>query len=397
MEHVNNNNGHAILSPSGASRWLACTKSALLEQQFEDRAGEAAQEGTLAHKIGEILIKRDTLTNYQYALDITPCLNDPLYKPEMMGYMEDFASFVIERFNAAKAITPDAILEQEVKLPLEKFTGEKGAYGTGDNIIIADGTMEVIDLKYGKGVRVEAEENKQMILYALGALELYAEWYQIDRVKMTIYQPRIDNFSTWICTVGDLICWANYIIPVADMALHGKGDFVVGDHCQFCRAKPVCKKHADYQMEIAKHDFLDPALLNDTEVVDILKRKKAFTDWLKAIDEYALAEAVLKNKKWPEMKLVEGRSVRKYSDQEKVAAVLIEDGWTEEQIYKKELFGITAMTGVLTKKVFETLVGPFLVKPPGKPTLVAETDKRDEINSLDAAKSDFHLETETED
>jgi hypothetical protein len=253
-------------------------------------------------------------------------------------------------------------------------------------------------LKYGKGVRVEAEQNKQMMLYALGALKLYAEWYKIDRVKMTIYQPRIDNFSTWIITVADLLAWAEDVLkPAAMMALKGEGYFVVGDHCQFCRAKPVCKKHADYQLEIAAHDFLDPVLLTDTELVSILKRRKAFTDWLKSVDEYMLSEAVLKGRKFEGMKLVEGRSVRKYSDQEKVANELLGAGFAEALIFKKELFGITAMAGIVGKKNFDAIVGPLLVKPAGKPTLVDVSDKREELNSLDAAKADFKLEIETED
>lgn len=395
------NTKHALLSPSGASRWLACTPSARLEATFPDQAGQAAAEGTLAHKIGELLIARDTgkISKVEYAFAVTPLINDKLYSAELMGYVEDYAAFVIERFNEAQAITKDALLELEVKLPLDTYTGEHNAEGTGDNVIIGEPVLEIIDLKYGKGVEVSAEENKQMMLYALGALELYEDWYKIDNVRMTIYQPRIDNFSTWEISVIKLKEWANTVLKHrAALALAGKGIFLTGDHCQFCRAKAVCKANAEYQLEIAREDFAvtDPALISDAEVSDILLRAKGFESWLKAVKEHALKSAIQEGKKWPGLKLVEGRSKRVYSDRDAIAADLIAQGWKEEVIFKKELYGVTALTGILTKKVFDLRVSPYIVKPPGKPTLVAEDDKRPEINSADAARADFEIDDDGE-
>lgn len=395
----NSNNGHAILSPSGASRWMACTPSALLEQQFEDRAGEAAAEGTLAHAIAELLIKREAgkITPYKYAIEVTPLLQDKLYSNEMMSYVEDYAGFVIERFNEARALVPDAELFTEVKLPLELLTGEKDAEGTSDSNIVSDETLEVIDLKYGKGVRVEAENNKQMALYGLAALLIHRQWYDIKRVKMTIYQPRMDNFSSWVITVEELLHWAETELkPAAKNALAGSGDFVVGDHCHFCRAMPVCKAHSSHQLEVAKYDFLDPVLLQDTEVVDVLNRAKSFEGWLKAVKEYALQQAVLNGKKWPDMKLVEGMSKRKYTDEDKIIERLNDAGFKNEDILKVKLLGLTELTGFIGKAQFTKLVTPYVIKPPGKPTLVPISDKRDELDSLEAARADFKIEADTE-
>lgn len=388
---------HAILAPSSASRWLTCTPSARLELQFPDRAGQAAEEGTLAHKLGEILIQRDLglIDKVAYAYYVTPVINDPLYTPEMMGYMEDYAAFVIERFNAAKALTPDAILEQEVKLDMTRYIPEGS--GTGDNVIIGEPMLEIIDLKYGKGVRVEAEDNAQMKLYALGALDKYDWLYNIQTVRMTIYQPRIDNVSTWEISVTDLRQWADTVLKHrAALAFEGKGVFITGEHCQFCKAKAVCKANADYQMEIVKDDFADPVLISDEQIVDIINRHKGFLSWIKSVNEHALRLAITEGKKWPGLKLVEGRSNRIYSDEGLVVQMIVDAGFKEEQLYTKKILGVTAMQGFLTKKVFDILVTPLIVKPPGKPALAAENDKRPELNSLDAAKLDFKNEEDEE-
>lgn len=391
-------NKHAILSASGASRWLTCTPSARLEMQFPDSAGIAAQEGTLAHFIGELLIKIELAgPDSDDLLMLQDAKTSPLYSNEMLAYCEDYAAFVIERFNASLAHTRDAILEQEVKLDMSKYIPE--GFGTGDNVIIADGTLEIIDLKYGKGVRVEAEDNEQMMLYALGALEKYDWLYEINTVKMTIYQPRIDNYSTWHVPVSHLKAWAkDILIPAAAKAFDGKGDFVPGEHCMFCRAKAVCKANMAYQLDIARADLLDPVLMDENDIAHVLERQKGFLSWIKAVNEYALREAINNGKRWPGYKLVEGRSNRIYSDEEKVVSAIISGaGKNAADLYTQKILGITAMQGLLTKKVFDTLVGPLIIKPMGKPTLAKETDKRPELSSEEAAKADFAEELENED
>ena len=382
--------GHAVLSPSGASRWLNCTPSARLEQQFPDSSGEAAKEGSLAHELGETILKHHfrliDFAEYTKALKVIE--SSKYYNAEMQDHAENYAAFVIETFEAAKAVTKDAVLQIEAQLNLTDYVPE--GFGTGDAVIIADGTMNIIDLKYGKGVNVSCENNKQMMLYALGGLRDFDFMYDIQTVCMTIYQPRMDNISTFEMSVADLQAWAeNTLKPLATLAFAGKGEFKVGDHCRFCRAKAVCKANANENLELAKYDFAESILLNDAEVADILSRSSAFKAWISSVEEMALTEAVEKGKSWPGYKLVEGRSNRVYSDEDKVANALVREGFAESEIYTRKILGITAMEKTITKKVFESVLGELIIKPAGKPTLVVESDKRAAWNSAESAKNDF--------
>lgn len=382
---------HAVLSPSSASRWLACTPSARFEAQFPDRAGEAAAEGTLAHHVGELLIKKQLglISEAEYGSEMKNVSANKLYNSEMRGHAEDYADFVTERFNEAKARTSDAVLYLEQRLNLTDYVPE--GFGTGDAVIIADHTMDIIDLKYGKGVPVSSEKNRQMMLYALGALREFDYMYDISNVRMTIYQPRIDNISDWQIPVKELKDWAQTELqPKAKLAFEGEGDYVPGPHCQFCKAKASCKALADQQLEIAKYEFKETGKLTDEEVADILNRADQFTKWLKAVEDDALFQAVNNGKKWPGFKLVEGRSVRTYTDTEKVVKALVEAGFDKATIYKpQEILGITAMEKTIGKKRFSELIDPLCMKPPGKATLVPESDKRPELNSLEKARADF--------
>lgn len=382
---------HAILAPSGASRWLNCTPSARLEATFPDKAGEIAREGTLAHSLGEMLLryklKQITKAIFQRTCKVIEA--DKLYDASMQEHADAYSVFVLERFSDAQAHTKDAMIHLEHKLNLTDYIPE--GFGTSDAIIIADGVMDLIDLKYGKGVHVSAERNKQMMVYALGALRDFDFIYDIHTVRMTIFQPRIDNFSSWDMPVADLREWAEKELkPRAALAFEGKGEFVPGSHCQFCRARAVCKALADYNLQLAKHEFRDPSLMTDDDITDVLARADMFTSWLKAVDEYALDEAVTNNKKWPGFKLVEGRSNRTYTDANLVAVKLLGAGFAENMIYKKEVLGITAMEKVLGKKEFQEQLSNLIIKPPGKPTLVSENDKRPEYNSLQSAIEEFN-------
>ena len=380
---------HAILSPSSASRWLSCTPSARLEQSFPDNSGEAAAEGTLAHSLGELLLRRFLslidYPNYLHCLKLIE--NDPLYNEDLRSHAEGYAAFVIEQFEEAKKHTPDALLFIEKSLNLTDFIPE--GFGTGDAVIIADGVLDIIDLKYGKGVPVSCERNKQMMLYGLGALKEFDFTYDINRVRMTVYQPRLDNISSWEIDAAELMHWGTTeLIPKAEQAFAGEGEFCPGDHCRFCKVKPQCKALADQQLEVAKYDFKPGPLLTDSDITDILKRADAFTSWIKSVEEFAFNEA-LNGKKWPGFKLVEGRSNRIYVDQERVAKKLIQEGFDENTIYTKSLLGITAMEKAITKKSFEALLSDLVIKPAGKPTLVPEMDKRPEWSSTESAKTDF--------
>lgn len=382
---------HAILSPSSASRWLACTPSAQFEQQFPDKAGDAAAEGTLAHDVGELLIRKELgwMLDRDYKLTLKSLTANKFYCAELRGHAEDYAAFVIERYNAAKAKTKDAVLHLEQRLDLTAYVPD--GFGTGDAVIIADGTMDIIDLKYGKGVPVFAPKNKQMMLYALGALHQFDLSFDIQTVRMTIYQPRIDNISEWELPAADLKDWGHKVlIPGAAAAHEGTGEYKPGDHCTFCRARTKCKALAAYQLEITRYDFQQINTLTPEDVADILTRADSFTKWLKSIEEDALSQAVNNGVKWPGFKLVEGRSVRKYADPAAVVEKLKASGFDEAVIYKpQEIQGITALTGLIGKKVFAELVDPLCIKPAGKPALVPESDKRPELNSLEKAQAEF--------
>lgn len=378
---------HAVLSPSSASRWLSCTPSARLEMQYPDKAGDYAKEGTLAHEFGELRLKRYSgeIDNAEWTKKTSVLVKDSLYSESLEEYAGGYADFVWEKYQLAQKTTSDAVLRIEEKIDLTAYVPE--GFGTGDAVILADGTMEIIDLKYGKGVQVSAVENKQMMLYALGALDMFGFMYAIHTVRMTIYQPRLDNVSEWEMPVEELLMWGmNELAPRAKMAFAGEGSFNPGKHCQFCRAKAQCRALAEKNMEIAQHEFDDVSLLSDAEISKVLEQMDIFRNWMSAVEEYAL-QAALNGKAFPGFKLVEGRSNRKYIDEKKVADRLIENGYKSDLIYEPaKLKTITAMEKLVTKKAFTAILGDLIIKPQGKPTLVPVSDKRQEWNS---AENDF--------
>jgi hypothetical protein len=378
---------HAILSPSGAERWLTCTPSARLEQQFPDKAGAAASEGTLAHAVGELILRfwLNIIDVTVYDKALAEFKKHPQYEDALYDHADDY--------NESKAHTKDAMIFLEQKLNLTDYIEE--GFGTGDTVIVADGIMDIVDLKYGKGVQVSANNNKQMMLYALGALREMDYIYDIHTVRMTIYQPRLENYSTFEMSVEDLKKWGEeFVKPRAAMAFAGEGDFAPGNACRFCRAKAVCKANAAFNLELMEHDFKTADLLADHEVAHVLNRADLFTNWLTAVQEYALDQAVNHDKQWPGYKIVEGRSNRKYSNETVVATKLIEAGFKEDVIFNKKLVGITAMEKVVGKKEFNIHLEGLIVKPPGAPTLVPESDKRPAYHSSEAAAKDFALVTD---
>lgn len=384
---------HALLSPSSASRWLACTPSARLEAQFPDSSGAAAAEGTVAHELGELLLRDwlHTVDSIKYNLQMQGIIDSGYYGPDMQRYAEDYRDFVIERYHDALSSTPDPRVFLEQKLDMTEFVPE--GFGTGDCIILADGTLDIIDLKYGKGVLVNAQENKQMMLYGLAAMRQFKIMYDIRRVRMTIYQPRLDNYSSYELPVEELLHWAETELKQrAKMAFDGAGELVVGKHCGFCKVKARCRAMAEYNLEVVKHEFKQPELLEDHEISDILKRLDLLTDWAGSVKKFALQEA-LGGRKWEGFKLVEGRSVRRYTNEEEVAKVVLAKGWSEDNVYNKKVVGLTAMEKLIGKPAMTSILGPFIEKPPGAPTLVPESDKRQEYSPLEA---DFAIPLEVE-
>lgn len=377
---------HAKLSPSGASRWMACPPSVSLEENFADESSSYADEGTLAHAIGALLIE-SWLKDEDRSEELEGLKKSPLYQPEMMDYCTDYANFVIEKFEQAKEGTKDAAIFIEKQYVIKAIPD---GFGTSDATIIADGELIVIDLKYGKGVEVSSEDNKQMKCYGLGALDNFEFLYDIDRLNLIIYQPRLGNISGFSITVSDLRDWEeNELKPKAALAFAGGGEFETGSHCKFCKAKPLCRKLAEKANELAKYDFKNVNLLDDDEVSDVLSKESIVSDWLSSVSEYALKRAI-EGKIWPGYKLVAGRSNRVFTDVKSVENELIGYDYTEEQIFKEpELLPMSRLEKLLGKKVFDALLSPFLTKPQGKPALVPESDKRPLYVAKLSAEEDF--------
>ena len=375
---------HALLSPSAAHRWMNCTAAPLLEKDVEDKGSTFAEEGTLAHaycakKLKEFL----GLAVDEEKAEIAQ-LDEQYHSGEMDEYTDTYKTIVLEKFNAARAKTKDAQLLVEVKLDFSHYVPD--AFGTSDAIIIADGVMEVIDFKYGKGVKVSAVENPQMMIYALGAWDLFNFEYDIRKVRMTIVQPRIDNLSEFELNAADLINWAvDELQPKANEAYAG-GKQKPGNWCQFCKVKPNCKALSSMCIE-AQQANPDPRKISK-EVMEntILPLLSTFKTWLTGVEEYSLEQA-LNGVQYRGFKIVEGRSIRKITNPTAVMELLGKEGCAKESYIKPtELRSITDLEKLIGKKRFGTICAEYINKPQGKPTLVPESDKRPAFNQ---AADDF--------
>ena len=368
---------HALLSASSADRWLHCPPSARLSESYEDKGSDYAAEGTDAHSLCEYKLKK--------ALGMEaddPTENLSWFNQEMDDHATGYAAYVLEQVEAAKESCSDPVVLIEQRVDFSRWV--KQGFGTADCIIIADETLQIIDFKYGLGVLVSAEENPQIMCYGLGALEIFDCLYEIDTVRMTIYQPRRENLSTYELSREDLLRWADETLkPAADLAFAGDGNFLYGEWCGFCKAKNACRARAKANLELAKYEFKLPPLLTDEDVEEILSKVDDLVAWASDIKDYALQQAI-SGKVWTGFKLVEGRSNRKYINDAAVAAAVEEAGFDP---YEQKLLGITAMQKLLGKSRFEEVLAGFIEKPQGKPTLVPESDKRPAMNN---AKSDFN-------
>ena len=367
---------HAYLSASASHRWLACPPSAKLCAQEEDRGSPYAQQGTDAHELCQYLVEK------AQGYDVRdPTENLTWYDAEMQEAADGYCSFVMEQVAEAKKLCKDPLVCIEQTLDFSKWV-EHG-FGTGDCVIVADDLLHIVDFKYGVGVLVEATQNSQLMCYGLGALDTFGDLYDIRRIRLTIFQPRRENVETFELTTEELLTWAEEILaPTAKLAYEGEGEFHAGDHCQFCKIKATCRKRAEYSMELAKYDFADARTLSSGEIAAILPQIDTLVSWAEDVKSYALQQA-LSGERYPGFKLVEGRSIRKYTDETAVAAVVQNAGYDP---YERKLLGITAMTKQLGKKKFEELLSGLVIKPQGKPVLAPDTDKRPEFNT---AQNDF--------
>lgn len=367
---------HAVLSASSSSRWLACPPSAQECAKVKDVPSEFAMQGTDAHSLCEYKVLSALGRD---AADPTKGLT--FFDEEMDECANEYAEFVMEQVTAAKAVCKDPLVLIEQRLDFSKWV--PGGFGTGDCVIVADDTLNVIDFKYGLGVLVDAEKNSQMMCYALGALQLFDGIYDIRNVSMTIFQPRRDNVSTCTMSKDELLHWAETVLkPTAELAAKGEGEYKAGDHCRFCKIKATCRKRAEYNLELARYDFAVPSTLQDEEIEVVLAKADELVNWAGDIKDYALQQA-LSGKNWNGWKLVEGRSNRRYVNEEAVAAAVENAGFDP---FEKKLLGITAMTKQLGKKRFEELLSNLVEKPQGKPVLVPESDKRPAMHT---AADDF--------
>lgn len=370
---------HAVLSASGAHRWLNCLPSARLELEFVNNESSAAAEGTAAHALCEHKLKK--------ALHMRSKRPVSVYNTdEMEEHSDAYVEFVMEQLELAKQSCTDPLILIEQRLDFSCYVPQ--GFGTGDCIIIADRKLHIIDFKYGMGVLVDAVDNPQMKLYALGALEIYDSLYDIEEVSMTIFQPRRENVSTWTIRVEALKDWAEKELkPKAKKAYDGGGEYLPGEWCTFCRAAVKCRARAEEKLKLAQSEFKLPPLLTDSEIEEVLSKLSDLTKWANEIIAYATDAAVNHGKEWHGFKVVEGRSVRKYKDEDAVAEVAKANGYKD--IFRQSLITLTEMERLMGKSKFEKILGDLIYKPPGKPTLVPLSDKRPAMN-VSNAKNEFN-------
>ena len=375
---------HARLSASAANRWMHCPGSVKLSDLFPQGSTEYADEGTIAHSMAEHMIggtktMKELVEDVRKAQDFYEKSSLDGNATEMEHYISTYAEYVSEQYAAEKHIDPASQLYTEMQVSMEDYI--PGGFGTSDVVIIRDGFLHVIDLKYGKGVEVSVEGNPQIRLYALGAINMFDLMYEFKSVNMVIYQPRRESISQESMSVKDLQEWAEEVIkPAAGLALSDKPPYCPGEWCtsHFCPGAGACKARAKYVLELERHSGKDPALLSDAEIADCIGRAEDLAKWAKALGAYAL-DSALNGHAIPGYKVVEGRANRIYKDSDAVAKAVVGAGFDEAMIYKRELIGITDMEKLLTKKKFNEILKDLVIKPQGAPKLVLETDKRAEF------------------
>ena len=369
---------HARFSPSAANRRIHCPPSLLLEEQFEEGESIYAAEGTAGHALAEHLVRK-------YLKRRTKRPTSEFYTDELIAAVDEYVSFVIAEIEEAKRACKQPIILVEQRVDASEYVDN--CFGTADLVIITDKVAHIIDLKLGKGVEVHAEENPQLMIYGLGVLHMAEALYDIETVRMTIFQPRLYNSSTWDVSPEYLKRWGEEVLrPAGAQALIGAGEFAAGTWCRFCRARNQCRARAEHFLEMAKMEFRQPALLSDEEVSEIIAKADELSKWASDVYAFAQDQAISHGKHWPGYKVVEGRSVRKFTSDEEVIQAAQQAGYKD--IFKHSLIGITEMERLMGKENFNTILGRLVYKPKGKLTLVPDSDKRDAI-STSSAQADF--------
>lgn len=361
---------HSVLGASAADRWMNCTPSAQLTTGMEDETTTFAAEGTAAHALCEWKVRK--------ALKMRAGRRptSDYWTDEMEEFTDDYRDFIMDLVGQAKLTCKDPVTLIEQHLDFSCYVPD--GFGTGDFLLVADKELNVVDFKYGRGVAVYADHNPQMMLYALGALNLFDCLYDIEQVTMTIFQPRLSSISTWTISAEELYKWAEEVLkPKAELAAKGEGEFISGSWCRFCKARNTCRARAESFLELAKMEFQPPALLSDEEVAEVMEKADELSKWASDVMAYAQAEAIENGKHWNGYKLVEGRSTRRFTDEKKVEEAAKGAGYTD--IYNKSLITLTAFEKLMGKDTFKEVLGSYVTKPAGKLTLVPVSDKRPEV------------------
>ena len=373
---MEDNKAHATLSASSAHKWLVCTPSARLEEQFPSKTSEYMQEGTLAHAIAEFKVRSyflEPMTKTTQTRRLNKFKKEEGFQDEMLEHTDTYLNFLKEE--ALKTNTKPFI-SVEQKVDFSSYVPE--GFGTADCIMISGDTLHIIDFKYGKGVKVEAEDNPQMKLYSLGAISAYGLFYPLKNIKMSIVQPRIDNISSYEMPIEQLLEWGEKTVkPQAQKAFAGIGDYVQGEHCRFCRAKGACEFRAKENMKVIEkiENSYNGTITND-ELGEMLTKTDGIEQWIKDIKAYAL-DLVLKGEQVKGWKAVEGKSNRKISDTDKAFEILEANGYEEALLYEKVPLTLTKLEKVVGKTKLAEAIGDYIEKPKGAPTLVKESDKRE--------------------
>lgn len=378
---------HALLSASSAHRWVHCTPSARLEEQFPDTGSDAAAEGTVAHALAEIKVQQyfypQEVSKQKMTRTVNKLKKEEHWNDEMQGYTDEYLDYIK---TAAMAFDHAPHADVEKTVYFDKYVPE--GFGTADCILIGGSTLHIIDFKYGKGVPVSAEENLQMILYALGAYVACSILYSIDRVKLSIVQPRLSNISEWGCDIQELLAYGGFIADRAAIAFKGEGEFAPSEEaCRFCRAQAQCRARAEENVRLAFFTDKKPPLITNEEVGKYLEKGEDVAKWLKDLKEYALKEC-LAGKEIPGWKAVEGRGSRDWTDMDKAFKTLTDNGIDDAILWERTPLSLAQVEKTVGKKEFQTLVGEYVVKNPGKPALAKESDKRPAVtNKVSAAKA----------
>ena len=392
MEHEKRD--HALLSASGANRWLACPPSAKLEEQFPDTTSDAAREGTLAHELAELKVR-----NYFYTTDfgkrklnaaVKKLQKEDLWQDEMMGYTDQYLDYIRV---VAMADRIQGTAEIEKKVDFGRWA--PGGFGTADCLLLKGNQLHVIDFKYGKGVPVSAEENPQMMLYALGARDMYGILYHFDEFHLHIIQPRIDNVSEWTCTEEELLEFGSYVKERSALAIDGAGEFCPGEsQCRFCRARSRCAARAEHNVKLAFSPDLGkkPPLISNGQMGEYLRLGAGVAKWLAELKDCALAECLAGNEV-PGWKAVEGRSAREWTDMDAAFAILEKSGVApEEMLWERKPLTLAQVEKMIGKKDFQDTVGSYVAVRRGKPALVQEADSREAITNKITAEEVFKEE-----